>query len=65
MKHAKGFTLVELVVVIVISTVVKRADGRVPVLAGTGSNSTSEAVRPARALQAAFSRCVELPKARA
>lgn len=33
---------------LVISTVVRRADGRVPVLAGTGSNSTSEAIRLTR-----------------
>ena len=30
---------------LVIGTVVERANGRVPVLAGTGSNSTSEAIR--------------------
>jgi len=33
---------------LVISAVVKRADGRIPVLAGTGSNSTAEAVRLTR-----------------
>ncbi|MCZ6792414.1 MAG: 4-hydroxy-tetrahydrodipicolinate synthase [Planctomycetota bacterium] len=33
---------------LVIRTVVRRADGRVPVLAGTGSNSTSEAIRLSR-----------------
>ncbi len=33
---------------LVIETVVKRADGRIPILAGTGSNSTSEAVRLTR-----------------
>jgi 4-hydroxy-tetrahydrodipicolinate synthase len=33
---------------LVISTVIKRADGRIPVLAGTGSNSTAEAIRLTR-----------------
>lgn len=33
---------------LVISTVVKRADGRIPVIAGTGSNSTAEAIRLTR-----------------
>ncbi|MBN1443856.1 MAG: 4-hydroxy-tetrahydrodipicolinate synthase [Planctomycetes bacterium] len=36
---------------LVISTVVRRADGRIPVLAGTGSNSTSEAIRLTRFAQ--------------
>lgn len=33
---------------LVIGTVIRRADGRVPVIAGTGSNSTSEAIRLTR-----------------
>jgi len=33
---------------LVISTVVKVADGRIPVIAGTGSNSTAEAIRLTR-----------------
>ena len=33
---------------LVISTVVRKADGRIPVIAGTGSNSTSEAIRLTR-----------------
>jgi 4-hydroxy-tetrahydrodipicolinate synthase len=33
---------------LVIETVVRRADGRIPVLAGTGSNSTAEAIRLTR-----------------
>jgi 4-hydroxy-tetrahydrodipicolinate synthase len=33
---------------LVIGTVVKRADGRIPVLAGTGSNNTAEAIRLTR-----------------
>jgi 4-hydroxy-tetrahydrodipicolinate synthase len=33
---------------LVISTVVRKADGRIPVLAGTGSNSTAEAIRLTR-----------------
>lgn len=33
---------------LVISTVVRKADGRIPVLAGTGSNSTTEAIRLTR-----------------
>jgi 4-hydroxy-tetrahydrodipicolinate synthase len=33
---------------LVISTVVRRADGRIPVIAGTGSNSTAEAIRLTR-----------------
>jgi 4-hydroxy-tetrahydrodipicolinate synthase len=38
---------------LVISTVVKVADGRIPVLAGTGSNSTAEAIRLTRYAQEA------------
>jgi 4-hydroxy-tetrahydrodipicolinate synthase len=33
---------------LVISSVVRKADGRIPVIAGTGSNSTSEAIRLTR-----------------
>lgn len=33
---------------LIINAVVKRADGRIPVLAGTGSNSTAEAIRLTR-----------------
>jgi len=33
---------------LVISTVVRKADGRIPVIAGTGSNSTMEAIRLTR-----------------
>ena len=33
---------------LVIDTVVRRADGRIPVIAGTGSNSTNEAIRLTR-----------------
>lgn len=38
---------------LVIRTVVKSADGRIPVLAGTGSNSTTEAIRLTRFAQEA------------